>query len=134
MKKTRILQLFLGVMGLFLLFWWPLSHWFYADWYHDLLGFAGYDPGMVRIIGTSGIVPVLLLFVTATDPVRYRGNLAILVLFSFLLAGTYLYLILSGQFPLREVANVVLCMVSAGVLMILWPREEIGLSTLQYTN
>jgi hypothetical protein len=132
MKKTQILQLFLIIMGLFLLFWWPLSHWFYADWYHELLGFASYDPGMVRIIGTSGIVPVLLIFVTATDPVRYRGNLAILVLFSLLLAGTYLYLILNGQFPLREGANVVLCIASAGVLIILWPHEETDLSNLQH--
>lgn len=124
MNKIRILQLFLSVMGLFLLFWWPLSHWFYADWYHTLLGFASYDLGLVRIIGTSGIVPVLLIFVTATDPVRYRGNLAILLLFSVLLAGTYVYLIVGGQFPMREMLNVVLCGVTALVLVLLWPGNE----------
>jgi len=125
MNKTRMLQLLLSVMGLFLLFWWPLSHWFYADWYHMLLGFSSYDPALVRIIGTSGIVPVLLIFVTATDPIRYRGNLAILVLFSLLLAGTYVFLIVSGQFPVQEVANVILCVVSAGILVMLWPQGAV---------
>jgi len=112
-------------MGLFLLFWWPLSHWFYADWYHELLGFSNYDPALVRIIGTSGIVPVMLIFVTVTDPIRYRGNLAILVLFSLLLAGTYVFLIVSGQFPVQEVANVILYIISTKILIMLWPRGAV---------
>jgi hypothetical protein len=124
MNKIRLLQIFLIIMGLFLLFWWPLSHWFYADWYHELLGFTSYDPGLVRIIGTSGIVPVLLIIVTATDPIRYRGNLGILILFSLLLAATYLYLILSGQFPAQELLNVALCLVSVIVILSLWPRGK----------
>ena len=125
MNKIRSLQLCLSLMGLFLLFWWPLSHWFYADWYHQLLGFVSYDPALVRMIGASGIVPVLLILLTATDPVRYRGNLAILILFSLLLAGTYIYLIVTGQFPEREWANVILCVVSASVLLVLWPNKEV---------
>jgi hypothetical protein len=124
MNKIRILQLFLGVIGMFLLFWWPLSHWFYADWYHTLLGFSSYDPALVRIIGTSGVVPVLMILVTATDPVRYRGNLAILLLFSVLLAGTYVYLIVNGQFPVQEMLNVVFCGVTALILLFLWPRND----------
>lgn len=124
MNKNRILQLFLGVMGLFLLFWWPLSHWFYADWYHRLLGFSVYDVGLVRIIGTCGILPVLLLFVTAADPVRYRANLVILVVFSLLLAGTYIYLIANGLFPARELSNVILCVASALILVVLWPARK----------
>lgn len=124
MNKIRILQLFLGVMGLFLLFWWPLSHWFYADWYHTLLGFSSYDPSLVRIIGTSGFMPVMLIFLTATNPVRYQGNLAILILFSLLFAGTYIYLIVGGLFPVQELMNVALCGVSAIVLLVLWPKGK----------
>jgi hypothetical protein len=55
-NETRIktMRVFLSFNGIFLLFWWPLSHWFYPDFYHNLLGFTigSYPDDLVKIIGT----------------------------------------------------------------------------------
>lgn len=63
--RVRVLKGFLGIIGVLLLFWWPLSHWFFSDWYHGLLGFAAgsYPEGMVKMIGTCGVFPVLLALI-----------------------------------------------------------------------
>ena len=121
--RLKIVRIFLGGTGLFLLFWWPLSHWFYPDTYHQLLGFeaGSYQDNMVKVIGTTGLVPVLLLFFSAADPVRNRHMVMILIAFSALMAMTYVYLITSGQFPVLEFTNVGLSVFTALFLTLLYP-------------
>jgi hypothetical protein len=125
MTKEKILQAYLWFMGIFLLFWWPLSHWFYPDWYHQLLGFESYDEAMVKIIGTAGIVPVLSLFFAARNPTKNRDMITVLIVFSFLMAGTYVFLIQTQSFPVREYLNVALSIVSGIILMLLFPRKAV---------
>jgi hypothetical protein len=59
--KLKALQVYLAIMAALLFAWWPLSHWFFSDWYHGLLGFApgSYADDMVKMIGTgaAGTVP-----------------------------------------------------------------------------
>ena len=112
-------------MGIFLLFWWPLSHWFYPDWYHRLLGFHpdSYQYNLVKIIGTLGVVPVLLIFFSAAAPVRNKHMVIVLIIFSLLIAVTYLLLIASGQLPGLEIVNVALSAFSALFLAVLYPWQ-----------
>lgn len=121
-----LLKIFLYLAGTALLFWWPLSHWFYSEWYHTLLGFkaGSYPDGMVKVIGAAGVMPVLLAFFSARDPVRNRGMIIILITFSIIMAGTYVYLILSNRFPPAEWLNVAICLVTALVLIILFPSKH----------
>ena len=107
--KKRIVSIFCLVVGVLLFFWWPLSHWFYPDLYHTLLGFqlGSYQDSMVKVIGTLGIIPVMLLIT--------------LIAFSILMAATYTYLILSGLFPFLEYINVGLLLSSALILFIIYP-------------
>ena len=108
MTRLRMFSIALfGIAG-FLLAWWPLSHWFYYQWYNDLLGFAfsATNDGLVKMIGTCGLLPVLSLVALALRP-RDNGPLvAALSLFSVVLAGTFLFLVLRGDFPQRELVNV----------------------------
>ncbi len=121
--RLTLTKRFLWVMGIFLLFWWPLSHWFYPGWYHRLLGFqpGSYQDNFVKIIGTLGVVPVLLIFFSAAAPVRNKHMVIILIVFSLSIAATYLYLIASGQFPRLEMVNVGLSLFSALFLAALYP-------------
>lgn len=127
--RLKLTKWFLWVMGIFLLFWWPLSHWFYPDWYHRLLGFQPntYQNNMVKIIGTLGLLPVLLLFFSAAAPVRNKHMIIVLIAFSLSLAATYLFLIASGQFPALEMVNVGLSLFSALMLSAIYPWK-LGIS------
>lgn len=61
--RLKLTSIYLCVLGMMLAWWWPLSHWFFSDWYHQMLGFetGTYPDNMVKIIGTNGLVLVLLL-------------------------------------------------------------------------
>jgi len=121
--RLTILRGYLLLMGGLLIFWWPLSHWFYPDWYHTLLGFSAgtYPTALVRVIGTCGIVPVALALAVARDPLRNRDALITLMVFSLVMAATYLHLIDAGLFPHRELINVALCLFSALFMLICYP-------------
>jgi len=120
-KKTARLRLFAAALGLFTLFWWPASHWFYPDWYHDLMGFESYDLGFVRLIGTMGLLPVTGLFWTAWRPRESRGFLIAFAVWAAGLAATYVFLILNGDFPPAEYANAGLLMIVVVVVLALLP-------------
>ncbi len=122
-KRLLILKLFLWIMGLFLTFWWPLSHWFYSDWYHTLLGFeiGSYQDSMVKVIGTIGIIPTLLIFFSANNPIKNRDMIIVLIVFSVLMSITYLHLISIEQFPVLELINVGLLFFAAIFLSIIYP-------------
>lgn len=121
--KIKIIKIFLCIVGVFLLFWWPLSHWLYPDLYHNLLGFTkgSYQDNMVKIIGTTGIMPVLMAFFSAINPIKNRDIIIILIAFSFLIAFTYLFLIITNQFPLLEYINVAISFFSAIFLLSFYP-------------
>lgn len=107
------------LLGIGLAFWWPISHWFYSDWYHRLLGFepGSYPDGMVKVIGTCGIYPVLLLFVAAKDPARNRWALRLGGMGFLAMSATFLLLVVQGTFPTAEVANVAASLVMGAYLM-----------------
>jgi hypothetical protein len=122
------IQWFLGLLGLLLLGWWPLSHWFFADGYHRLLGFAPgtYPPGLVRVIGTCGLLPVLLALMAARRPHRNRDAVTVLIVFSLLMALTYLHLIWTGHFPRREYFNLALSLAAGLILAFGYPWRQDG--------
>ena len=122
-SRFRIVSIYLLIFGIVLAFWWPLSHWLYSDWYHQLMGFTpgSYADNMVKMIGTSGIVPVLLAWVTAVNPQKYRGNVIIMLIFGVAIAATNAYLILLGDWPVQEWFNVVVAAAFSMVLLILYP-------------
>lgn len=124
MKQMHILQTILFIMGTLLLFWWPLSHWFYPVWYHQLLGFENplqyADNALVKVIGTSGLFPVLLLLFVAGNPLRNRDMLLVLIINCVLWGLTFLYLVQQGQFPKMEYLNVALFFAAMMSLVILY--------------
>ena len=121
-------------LALFTLGWWPLSHWFYPDWYHRMLGFSGYDYALVKIIGTTGVLPVLGMFFVARDPLRNRDFVVALLAFSFLLAGTYVFLIEGHGFPPLEYMNVALLLVNAMTIAALYPWRCASRSNQDYSS
>jgi hypothetical protein len=127
-RRLRFIRWFLGVMGVLLLGWWPLSHWFYADWYQRLLGFTpgSYSIALVRVIGTCGLIPVLLALMAARHPRRNRDRVIVLVIFSILMALTYLHLIWAGLFPPGEYFNAAVCAMAALTLLGAYPWRGLG--------
>lgn len=108
----------------FTLAWCPLSHWFYPDWYHQLLGFQHYDHLFAKIIGTIGFLPSFCLFFAAANPIRTRDIVIILLVFFVLMAGTYVNLIRSHGFPEREYVYVALLLVNAIILGTMYPWRQ----------
>ncbi|HEY9163751.1 MAG TPA: hypothetical protein VIN57_03985 [Magnetovibrio sp.] len=125
MNKRTALRLYTIGLFIFILFWWPLSHWFYPGWYHTLLGFQGYDDGLVKVIGTMGLFPLLLLGYAARRPENARAFLAIFMTWSVGMVGTYLYLIMSGVFPAGEYINVGLLLGNLAVMTWLLPPQTV---------
>jgi hypothetical protein len=119
MKRQRVFSIALIGIAVFLLFWWPLSHWFYYRWYNDLLGFvfASTNDGLVKMIGTCGLMPTLALAALALRPKDNGPLVAALSVFSFLLALTFAFLVARGDFPKGELINVAL----TGGLSVLLP-------------
>jgi len=134
MTRLALLKGYLWLLGVFTLFWWPLSHWFYPDWYHQLLGFEQYDYSLVKIIGTIGVIPVLGIFFTAVNPVRNRDFVLTLRVFFVLMAGTYVYLIKAHNFPVREYLNVGLLVVNTIILGTLYPWRSTPNNGFQATS
>lgn len=126
MNRTYFLRIYYGLLATFLLFWWPLSHWFYPDWYHNLLGFEEYDYALVKIIGTIGMIPVFALFFSIREPIKNRAVPITIILFSILMSLTYHFLITTVDFPPREYINVALLCVNAVILILSfpWKRES----------
>ncbi|MFZ6026718.1 MAG: hypothetical protein ACOYYS_03295 [Chloroflexota bacterium] len=120
-KNLKPFQWALALTGIGLLFWWPLSHFFYPLWYHRLLGFA--NPGQyihnpfIIVIGFGGLFPVLMLLYSAIDPIRNRDMVLILSLGSFLGGVIYVYLISNKLFPINEVLNVAMLFTAAFLLL-----------------
>jgi hypothetical protein len=125
--KIKTIKIFLWIAGVFLFFWWPLSHWFYPDLYHQLLGFVkgSYQDNMVKIIGTTGILPVLMAILSAINPYKNKDMIIILIIFSFLMAFTYLFLIITNQFPKLEYINVAIPLFSAVFLLLFYPWNNL---------
>lgn len=121
--RLKVIKIYLWIAGIFLFFWWPLAHWFYPDLYHTLLGFAigSYQDNLVKIIGTTGIMPVLMAILSAINPIKNRDMIIILIIFSFLLAVTYVYLIITNQFPKLEFINVMISLASSIFLSVFYP-------------
>ena len=123
-KLLAVLRIYLLILATFTLFWWPLSHWFYPDWYHHLLGFQHYDYALVKIIGTIGILPVLGMYMAALAPLRNRDIVVSLLVFFLLLAATYIYLINRHLFPRGEYVNVVLLILNTVLLASIYPWRQ----------
>jgi hypothetical protein len=130
MNRLAIVRLYLLGLGAFTLFWWPLSHWFYPDWCHRLLGLEGYDYALVKVIGTIGIVPVLGMFSAAAEPLRNRDFIIVLLVLCVLMALTCVYLIRGNGFPKREYLNAALSADNGILLAVLYPWKAAA-STLR---
>lgn len=110
MTRQKLFSVSLFGVAVFLLFWWPLSHWFYYAWYNDLLGFAfsATNDGLVKMVGTCGLLPVFALVALALRPKKNGPLVAALSVFSVFLALTFLFLVSRGDFPRGELINVFL--------------------------
>jgi hypothetical protein len=85
---------------------------------HQIAAYLGFTPGsysiaLERVIETCGLIPVLLPLMAARHPRRDRDSVIVLVIFSILLALTYLHLIWAELFPPREYFNVAVCTLAA---------------------
>jgi hypothetical protein len=129
-SRIHVLQIVLLAIGLFLLLWWPLSHWLYPVWYHTVLGFedpAQYaDNALIKVIGTAGFFPALLLFFAAINPLRNRDIVKVLIINGLVGGIATSYLIATGQFPARESLNVLLYFAAALGMTILYPWKLSG--------
>jgi hypothetical protein len=121
--KLQIIRVFLWINGILLIFWWPLAHWFYSDFYHQLLGFkiGSYADNMVKIIGTCGFIPVLLIIFCAINPIKNRDIVITLIIFGILLCITYIYNITINGFPMLEYFNAGFSLFSALFLILFYP-------------
>lgn len=115
MDRVAFIRFHPLMLGVFTLFWWPLSHWFSPDWYHRLHGFENYDYALARVIGTIGI-----LF-TAAEPLRNGDFVVALLVFCVLMALTYVYLIRGHGFPQREYINAAVLGDNGILLAVLYP-------------
>lgn len=110
MENFTWFQYYLLFLGGFTFFYWVVSHWFFSDLYHKMLGFksGSYPRSFVKIIGTSGILPSIVVILTAFNPAKYSVLMVEWLAFMFLLAVNYFHLILKKDFPKREYINILL--------------------------
>ena len=88
-KRLSLTKIYLWIAAIFLLFWSPLSHWVYPDFYHyTIFGFESYDEALIKVIGTISFIPTLLLFFSALNPVRNRDSVKTLIIAGFLMSAT----------------------------------------------
>jgi hypothetical protein len=126
-SRFQLISIFLWIEGILLLVWWPLSHWFYADMYHKLLGFekGSYPDAMVKIIGTCGFIIVSMFFFGAKNPRKNRDIIICIILFAFLISLTYVYLIMAMGFPKLEYINVAISISSLISLLVIYPWKAV---------
>lgn len=121
--KFKVTRIFCIISAVCLLFWWPLSHLFYSDWYHQLLGFelGSYQKPMVIVIGVCGFLPVMNLVIISLNPIKYKALAVVMIIFCFLLIAMYTYLIMAGIFPFLEIINIGICFIVSLILIFIYP-------------
>lgn len=126
-KLDRVFRIYSAFTALVLLFWWPLSHWLCSDLYHSIMGFAPgtYQESMVKMIGTCGFLPVMLLGYLTFAKKRPPELVYILSVFALLVGATFFYLITIGQFPAKEYINAGLCLLTSIILPVLDQRTRL---------
>ncbi|MFX0070777.1 MAG: hypothetical protein ACFFAO_06780 [Candidatus Hermodarchaeota archaeon] len=126
MNRIKILRIYLVILGLFVLIWSVLSHWFFSDFYHQVYGFepGSYNDTFVKIIGALAIFPALGLFFSARDPIKNRDLIATLIISSTLLAISYIYLINYQDFPILEYINAISFLILNGIMILLYPWKN----------
>lgn len=119
--KLKITKTFLWIASILSFFWWPLSHWVYPAWYHRILGFDGFEDMYVKVIGTLALIPVLIMFFCAINPIKNRDGIKILILSGIAMTFTYIYLIQKGLFPTLEYINAGITLFLSLFLLIFYP-------------
>jgi hypothetical protein len=109
MDRIKLFSITCLVIGTLLFFWWPFTHWFFPDFYHQLLGFlpGTYQKSMVKVIGTCGLLPVFCFYLLAIYPRNNWPLIFVMSLFSLLFGLTFLYLIATKDFPSKESMNAI---------------------------
>lgn len=107
MKNWTLQQYVYATNGILLFIYWPLSHWFFSDFYHTTLGFSpgSYDPDFVKIIGTMGMIPVAGFLYAAIRPTQAGAFVFGFTVWCFLMSATYIEVINNGHFPPQEYFN-----------------------------
>jgi hypothetical protein len=123
-KRIKVLQAYLWVFGVLAVFWWPMGHWVYPDWYHGILGFENYELAFVRVIGTLSVLPALGICFAAVNPLRNRDFVIALMGASVLMIGTYILLIQTQEFPTGEYLNVGVLVINTVILSLLYPWKQ----------
>ena len=124
MRRIKVLKAYLWIFGVLAFLWWPMGHWVYPDWYHAILGFESYVSSFVKVIGTLSVLPVLGILFAATNPLRNRDSVIVLLAGSALMAATYIHLISIGEFPVEEYFNVGLLAINAAITIALYPWKQ----------
>jgi energy-coupling factor transporter transmembrane protein EcfT len=76
---------------------------------------------MVTVIGACGLCIVIFSVIGAINPIKNRDLIIGLIITCFILAVMYAYLITSGNFPVRELFNLVLSALSGAALLLIYP-------------
>ena len=122
--KLKLTKYFLYLSGGIILIYVFFSHWFFADFYHyTLFGFETYNDSQVKIIGTLSLIPALMLFFSAVDPIKNVDSIKLLIASGFMISFTYTYLILFQSFPVLEYFNIILYVSLSLILIVIYPWD-----------
>lgn len=123
MDNLSWFQIYLFALGIFIFFYWPVSHWFFSDWYHKLYDFkkGSYPTSFVKMIGTNGILPSLCFIIIAVNPTAYRLLAIAMLIYLALMTFTYLHLIRIKEFPRKEFYNIILITCNLVIISLFFP-------------
>lgn len=134
-EKTRscrpLLPVIMKILAVVLFVYWGLTHLIYPEWYLvTVMGIHQYDPTNAYDVWSANLMGVLnaafaiTIWRAASDPVRFRIIIDMILLVSFGTLFVFVHSILLRGISPKEWYNVALIIGSIGILLVLYPRRR----------
>ncbi len=123
------LPILLRLLAIVLFFVWGLTHLIYPEWYMvGLMGIKQYDPQSAydllatNLIGVLNIAFAITIWRIASDPVRFRVVIDMVLMVSIGTVAVFVFSIIQRHLSPREWVSAVMIAISVILLVILYPK------------
>lgn len=106
------------------------SHWFFHAYFFNALGIHGAELGSAFVISQLQLIGALVLgfallsWIAASDPLKYRAVVQVILLIGCLCTSIFVYSVVTGRLPIQFSFNAVLVALQLLFVTAFYPWKE----------
>ncbi|MGV8934614.1 MAG: BphX family protein [Gallionellaceae bacterium] len=128
--NMRILKIILRISALIEIFYFTASHWFFHEYFFNSLGIYGNDLSSTfvisqfQLIGAQVLGIAMITWIAASDPIKYRSIIQVLLFTGSVAVVIFVYNILAARVPVQFIANAILIGSQIIIITALYPWKR----------